>query len=105
MKTPSRNERDLYADLTLTLMAMKSAPFEHVQAALEERFRRFLLHEGEQGSCALQITWTCSLPEGPASFAIYRTEYQTMLAQRIETPAVSSAVAGGSAEIIPFPFR
>lgn len=101
MRAPSRTERDLFAALTTTLMAMKDASYAQVQAAIEERFRNFLLLEGVSGPGALQITWTCSLPEGPASFAIYRTEYETQSAQ--PKAAVGGGGAVAAASIIPFP--
>lgn len=105
MTAPNRTERDLYQDLTATVMSMKDAPFAAVQAAIEQRFRRYLLAERQPGARALQITWTCSLPEGPDSFAVYRTEYQTVAddhpAARIARPHPACAAAN----VIPFPGR
>ena len=105
MTAPNRTERDLYQDLTATVMSMKDAPFAAVQAAIEQRFRRYLLAERQPGARALQITWTCSLPEGPESFAVYRTEYHTVAddhpAARIARPAPVCAAAN----VIPFPGR
>lgn len=105
MSAPHRSVRDLYLDLTSTVMNMKDAPFAAVQAAIEERFRHFLLAEGQTGARALQVTWTCSLPEGPASFAVYRTEYHTVL-DRQATGAIDRTERPNAAlNVIPFPIR
>ena len=103
MTMPSANERDLFADLTQTLMELKDAPHARVQAVIEERFRRFLSSERPHTGGSLQITWTCSLPEGAGSFAIYRTEYQTQIDKAEARPATSSPSHRPSADIIPFP--
>lgn len=103
MTAPSRNERDLFAALTMTLMAMKDASYAQVQVVVEEHFRNFLLLEGASGPGALQITWTCSLPEGPGSFAIYRTEYDTQWRPRPSVASARALAAKGS--VVPFPRR
>lgn len=103
MTAPSLSERDFYASLTRILMDMKDAPQTTVQAAVEDHFRRYLIMDN--GSCpgSLQITWTCSLPEGPNSFAIYRTEYQVEFETENDKQNSSPANSGTSAEIILFP--
>jgi hypothetical protein len=83
---------------------MNGASHAAVQAALEDRFRQFLIDEQADVPGSLQITWTCSLPEGPGSFAIYRTEYRTHF-EAPEPAAAPAAQARRSAEIIPFPCR
>jgi hypothetical protein len=99
MSACSPNERDLFAALTMTLMAMKDAPYAEVQAAIEDCFRCFLRREGVLGPGSLQITWTCSLPEGPEAFAIYRTEYQTEASAR---PRIATGGPAPVADVIPF---
>jgi hypothetical protein len=105
MSAPNRTERDLYQDLTSTVMSMKDAPFAAVQAAIEQRFRQYLLAERQTRARALQITWTCALPEGPGSFAVYRTEYQTVVDDHPATAAACPASARSAANVIPFPTR
>lgn len=105
MSAPNRTERDLYQDLTSTVMSMKDAPFAAVQAAIEQRFRQYLLAERQTGARALQITWTCSLPDGPESFAVYRTEYQTVVNDHPAGPIASPRPVRTTANVIPFPAR
>lgn len=105
MTAPNRTERDLYQDLTSTVMSMKDAPFAAVQAAIEQRYRQYLLAERQTGSCALQITWTCSLPEGPGSFAVYRTEYHTVVNDQPVGPIAHPKTGCATANVIPFPAR
>jgi len=103
MTAPSLSERDFYAILTRILMDMKDAPQTAVQAAIEDHFRRFLTTDNGAGPGSLQITWTCSLPEGPGSFAIYRTEYQVEFETEQEKQNACAADPRASAEIILFP--
>jgi hypothetical protein len=105
MTAPDPGERDMFADLTRTLMEMKDAAHSAVQAAIEERFRRFVADSGTPAGASLQVTWTCSLPEGAASFAIYRTEYRMLAPSELAAGIAAVDSPRRSADIIAFPRR
>lgn len=97
-------ESALFKDLTRLFMNMKNAPLAELEAAIEERFRRFVRSDAGRGVNELEITLTVTLPEGPGAWAIYGTAYRTIPAEPVEADARGDRARVG-AEIIPFPDR
>lgn len=106
MATHTPAERDLFADLTRLLLAMRDASQSDVEACIEEQFRNFVRAQAAQGAggevSGLQITFTWTLPEGADDWAVYGTEYRTVPAEP-RALAQQAAVAGGAASVIAFP--
>ena len=97
-------ESALFKDLTRLFMTMKNSPLAELEAAIEERFRRFVRSDAGRGVNELEITLTVTLPEGPGAWAIYGTAYRTIPGE----PAVADVASErgrASAEVIPFPER
>lgn len=98
MEAPTDTERSLYSDLNWIFMGMKDASYVEVEAAVEQRLRKFMRSGAGCDARGLQITLTWALPDGPEDWALHATAYKALSADDLSdlTPSSSSQPASKS---------
>ena len=98
MEAPNDTKRALYSDLNWIFMGMKDASYIEVEAAVEQRLRKFMRSGAGCDVRGLQITLTWALPDGPEDWALQATAYKSLSSDDVSdlTPSSNSKPASSS---------